>query len=154
VTVPDLAADRLQRAGIRSTSVSGRKHSCSLSLSSAAIASSFRSARIIAYDLVLDLGVRRVRIQCKTGRRRNGAVCFPTRSTRANAKRVTWRTYAGEVDAFAVHCPETDRVYIVPIDEARAALGTLRVTPSRNGQEKGVRWATDYELTTLVERPA
>lgn len=44
------------------------------------------------------------------------------------------------------YCPDTDRIYAVPVADAANTLGTLRVDPPRNGQAKGVRWAVDYEL--------
>jgi PD-(D/E)XK endonuclease len=80
------------------------------------------------YDLVLELGNDLARVQCKTGRLRNGAVRFRTSSSyahHANPKH-TSRDYIGEVDYFAVYCPETSGVYLIPIDQLptrhRAAL--------------------------------
>ena len=48
----------------------------------------------------------------------------------------------------AVYSPELDQVFLVPVDEAPARGGHLRLTPTRNGQAKGVRWARDYVLGT------
>jgi len=56
------------------------------------------------------------------------------------------RDYRGEVDIIAVYSPELDQVFLVPVDEAPARGGHLRLTPTRNGQAKGVRWARDYLL--------
>lgn len=98
------------------------------------------------YDLVLDLGTRFLRVQCKTGRLRNGAVHFSAQSVRSNTKGSVRRPYHGEIDPFAVYCPETGRIYAVPVEDATATFGTLRVDPPANGQAKGVRWAADYEL--------
>jgi hypothetical protein len=98
------------------------------------------------YDLALDTGDALVRVQCKTGRLRNGAVCFKTASTRANTLRAFTRAYDGEADLFLVYCPETERVYAVSVDEAASSEGKLRVAPAANGQAKGIRWAADHEL--------
>jgi hypothetical protein len=98
------------------------------------------------YDLAIDTGRRFLRVQCKTGRLRNGRICFRTASTRANTLRAFTRAYDGEIDLFLVYCPETDRVYAVDIEEAAASQGTLRVSPTANGQARGVRWAADHEL--------
>ena len=38
----------------------------------------------MAYDLVLDLGAEFLRVQCKTGRLRDGAIVFNARSCRSN----------------------------------------------------------------------
>jgi len=98
------------------------------------------------YDLVLDMDGKFLRAQCKTGRLRNGVIKYSTRSTRVNTRETFWRDYVGEVELFLVYCPETDRIYAVPVDEAPVAEGYLRVDPTRNGQERLIRWARDYEL--------
>lgn len=98
------------------------------------------------YDLVVDLGDRFARLQCKTGRLRNGCVLFSARSVRSSMTKTATRTYAGEVDFFAVYCPETDDVYVVPLEDAARASGCLRVEPTANNQSRNVRWARDYAL--------
>lgn len=98
------------------------------------------------YDLVLDLSGKFVRAQCKTGRLRNGVVAFRTVSIRSNTRRNFTRGYSGEADLFLVYCPETGRIYAVPVDEAPAGHGYLRVEPTQNGQESGIHWAHEYEL--------
>jgi hypothetical protein len=50
------------------------------------------------------------------------------------------------IDLFLVHCPDTDRVYALDVEEAAASQARLRVEPTANGQAKGVRWAADHEL--------
>jgi hypothetical protein len=98
------------------------------------------------YDLVVDLDGNFVRAQCKKGRLRNGVVRFAVRSTRINSRGVFSRGYSGEVEIFLVHCPETDRIYAVPVDDVPLTEGWLRVDATENGQARGVRWARDYEL--------
>ena len=98
------------------------------------------------YDLVLDLGDRFVRVQCKTARLVGGCVKFNCQSVRSNTKRALCRDYRGEADLFIAYCPENDRVYAVPVDEASRTQVNLRLDPPANNQEVGVRWATDYEL--------
>jgi hypothetical protein len=102
------------------------------------------------YDLVIDLGGRFLRVQCKTGRLRNGAIVFSTRSCRSNRNRTYVRSYTGdEADVFLVYCPETDRIYAVPVgDRGVLKAASLRVTAPANGQVKGIRWAADHELPT------
>lgn len=92
------------------------------------------------------MGGQFLRAQCQTGRLRAGCVVFNTVSVRANTGKVFTRGYIGEAELFLVFCPETDQIYAVPVDEAPAAVGMLRVEPTRDGQKKGIRWARDYEL--------
>ncbi len=56
------------------------------------------------------------------------------------------RDYRGSVDVFGVHCPETDGVYLVPVDAVGRNVGFLRVDPTKNGQSAGIRWASDYAI--------
>lgn len=55
--------------------------------------------------------------------------------------------YAGQIDAFAVYCPEVKRAFLVPIGELTSPnYGYLRVEAPPNGQIRNIRWATDYEI--------
>jgi hypothetical protein len=58
------------------------------------------------------------------------------------------RTYhEHEIDYFGVYCPDTDGVYLVPMEDVGPHTSAyLRVEPARNNQTKGVRWAVDYEV--------
>jgi hypothetical protein len=100
-------------------------------------------------DLVADLGDGLVRVQCKTGRLRNGSIKFSVCSTYGHHRnpQSARRSYQGQVDYFAVYCPETGGVYVVPIDglPSRSAAN-LRVDATRNSQRTGVRFAADYEI--------
>ena len=98
------------------------------------------------YDLVIDLGDRFLRAQCKTGRLRRGAVKFNAQSIRSSVTGTYRRGYEGEIELFLVHCPDTEAIYAVPVEDATRSQGSLRVVPAANGQSKGVRWARDYEL--------
>src|SRR4051794_5884579 len=62
------------------------------------------------YDLVLDVDGEFIRVQCKTGRLRNGVVIFPTRSIRTNTREILKRCYFGEVELFLVYCPDNRRI--------------------------------------------
>ena len=101
------------------------------------------------YDLAIDDGQRLARVQCKTGRLRDGAVRFKACSSYAHHRSATVRSrpYGGAVEFFAIYCPETGRVYLVPISDLEIRhQGALRVTPPRNGQQRGVRQARGYEI--------
>ena len=99
------------------------------------------------YDLALDHGGRFVRIQCKTGWLRDGCIEFKT--CVADLRRPLGDGgYHGQIEAFAVYCPQTGSAYLVPINDVPGpTMARLRLDPTRNGQIRGVRWARDYELT-------
>jgi hypothetical protein len=101
------------------------------------------------YDLVLDQGDEFLRVQCKTGRLRAGRIVFSTKSVRSNTKQVLARSYDGEIDYFAVYCPETNSVYLVAAAGIARGYCALRVEPTANGQSKRINWAADHELSTL-----
>jgi hypothetical protein len=96
------------------------------------------------YDLAVDQDGELRRVQCKTGRLVRGAVVFAT--TRYTGRK--HRTYQEhEIDYFGVYCPDTDAVYLVPIEDVGPHTSAyLRVEPARNNQTKGVRWAVDYQV--------
>ena len=103
------------------------------------------------YDLVLDEGDRFIKVQCKTGRLKNGVVLFPTCSTtyhfpKNQPSTFYQRDYAKDADLFGVYCPDNDSVYLVPVAEVGKRAASLRLEPSRNGQAKRIRWAKDYYL--------
>lgn len=104
-------------------------------------------------DLILERDGELTRIQCKTGRLRDGTVRFAVCSVYGHHPnpKVRFRTYEGEIDAFAVYCPDTASVYLIPIAEIRTKRACwLRVDPPRNNQLTGVRWARDYEVGTVA----
>ena len=100
-------------------------------------------------DFVIDDGTRLARVQCKTGRLRNGVVQFKTCSSYAhhsNPASVA-RDYLGQIEYFAVYCPKTGGIYLIPIEDIPLKwAGCLRVTEARNGQKLRIRYAKDYEI--------
>lgn len=76
------------------------------------------------YDLIVDLGDRLLRAQCKTGTYSNGAVNFPTSSKSGGKVR---KNYVGQIDCFLVYCRDLDKVYKVDIGVAPKNSMTLRV---------------------------
>ena len=51
-----------------------------------------------------------------------------------------------EIDCYAIYSPESNRIYYLNVDEIPSDMVavTLRVEPTKNGQEKRVWWATDF----------
>ncbi len=107
-------------------------------------------AETTRYDLIADDGTRLSRIQCKTGRLRNGAVRFNSCSCHGHQRgpEQVRRPYEGEIDCFAVFCPETTGVYLVPVSLCGVHM-TLRVDEPRNNQRTGVRFARDFLIAEV-----
>ncbi|HKY51676.1 MAG TPA: group I intron-associated PD-(D/E)XK endonuclease [Candidatus Limnocylindria bacterium] len=99
------------------------------------------------YDLLIDNeDGSYTRVQCKTGRFRDGCIRFNAFSI--SGHNTTTKRYQGEVDAFGVYCPQIGETYLVPIAALSAAgtVGWLRVSAARNGQHRGIRLADRYRL--------
>ena len=98
------------------------------------------------YDLALDRSGALFRVQCKTGRLKNGAVTFNTCSSTAHHVSGTMKQYVGDIEAFGVYCPQTNNVYLVPIADVSHVkrMARLRVDPTKNGQAYNVRHAAIY----------
>jgi hypothetical protein len=106
------------------------------------------------YDLVFDLGHELLRVQCKVARRRGAVVDVKARSCRRVAGGgYVRRTYgAHEVDAVAAFCPDIDACYVIPIGSfPKSGCLYLRLSPSRNNQQIGLNWASDYELGAIAQ---
>lgn len=95
------------------------------------------------YDYVIDRGVGFERIQVKTGRIRKGSVVFSPTSSYAHRGRKA-KGYKGQIEMFAVYCPDNDKVYLAPVGEFNTA-GCLRLYATKNNQNKGIKWANNFE---------
>jgi len=102
------------------------------------------------YDLVVDENGVFVRIQCKTARLLNdGTVLqFETRSTGYDG--LHKRNYRGQIEFFGVYSPDLDKVYLVPVDAVGIGGAHLRLKPPANRQKKGVRYASEFEMTKMI----
>lgn len=101
------------------------------------------------YDLIIEDAERQLwRIQCKSAWiDENGTVLrFDTANHNVTGKKRDWRHYRGQCDYFAVYCEQLNKVYLISVDQVGATRANLRLAPTKNNQEKNVRWAKDYEL--------
>ena len=105
------------------------------------------------YDLVLGVGGRLLRVQCKWGRCNGETIAVPLASSYHSPTRGYMRRLysAEEIDAIAVYCEETRRCYLLPIERV-VGVGrlTLRLTPARNNQRAALNFAADYEFPGAV----
>jgi PD-(D/E)XK endonuclease len=104
------------------------------------------------YDLVVDTGEEFLRIQCKTGRLRKGAIIFNANSQDSRNPRGRGISYRGQVEMFGIWCPDNDKVYLVPVADVGELRGWLRIEPTKNGQSKNIRMAQQYELAPTSRR--
>jgi PD-(D/E)XK endonuclease len=101
-------------------------------------------------DLVVERNGLLLRVQCKSARMDgDDVVYFRTCSNTANIP----RTYDGEIDVFGVYAPVIHKVFLVPAEALPSRICHLRLGPTRNGQQKGIRFAADFEVRPLCSLP-
>lgn len=89
------------------------------------------------YDLVLGVGGRLLRVQCKWAARQDDVIYVRLkRSRHSPTKGYVVSTYRkDEIDAFGIYCGDLKRCYLVPIDPVEGAQAiTLRLSRARNNQ--------------------
>ena len=103
------------------------------------------------YDLIFDLRPRLVRVQCKWAVRQGDVIVVRCYSSRRTRDGMVKRSYtADEIDAIAAYCADLGRCYFVPVDRLfRATEISLRVSPTRNHQRRGIVWADDFGFESL-----
>ncbi|WP_110811810.1 group I intron-associated PD-(D/E)XK endonuclease [Mycolicibacterium mucogenicum] len=96
------------------------------------------------FDLVAYADGEFYRLQVKYRSARAGGISVNFRSTWADRNGThTTRTDKESIDVVCIYCPETDECYYVyPAAHNRSV--TLRVTPSKNGQQSGVLAASMF----------
>jgi hypothetical protein len=104
----------------------------------------------LPFDLIAVMpdftSLRRIQVKYRKIARR-GCIELNFRSNYYDAKKIYSQPVdLGEIDCYAVFSPETDEIYYLNVDEIpqdMVAL-TLRIEPTKNGQEKRVWWAKDF----------
>jgi prevent-host-death family protein len=109
------------------------------------------------YGLILDLGPRLLRVQCKWANLAGAVVTARARGCWHSPRRGYVRSnYAAhEVDAIGLYCADLERCYLVPIEVlAGQSMVHLRLEPTANGQKACLHWAADYEFVGAVAQMA
>jgi hypothetical protein len=88
----------------------------------------------------------------KSGRLSEGAIFFKAASQHYHRGGTT-RDYRGDADLFAVYTHELRQVHLVPVEEVGTTSASLRLSPARNNQERGIRYASDYLLWDFCSSP-
>ena len=105
------------------------------------------------YDLVLGIGGRLLRVQCKSASRKGEVIEVRLKSSYHSPTRgyVTSTYDSSEVDAVAVYCEEAACCYLLPIELAAGrVMLSLRLSPARNNQRAALNLAAQYEFPGAV----
>lgn len=95
------------------------------------------------YDLIFENDGIFYRVQCKTGRFRDGRVIFNTVSHHPrDYTKVS--SYVGDVDYFGVYC--NDKVYLIPIEFHAQGEIRLMLNRPKNNQRKKIKMAKWFEI--------
>jgi hypothetical protein len=87
-----------------------------------------------------------IRIQCKTARLSKDKSSLNFNTSNITGGRGARKSYRGDVEFFGVYSPDTNKVYLIPVDVVPEGWATLRLKKPKNNQEKKIIWAADYEL--------
>ena len=108
------------------------------------------------YDLIVEIDNKLYRVQVKTTTsiKDAAAMVFSTKTT--NYVKGNWSSNKytkEEIDMFFLYCQENNwcGLYFGDEDGTFKQELTLRLIPSKNGQTKGIRFATDYEFNQQLE---
>jgi PD-(D/E)XK endonuclease len=100
------------------------------------------------FDLVLLRDEKVERVQVKYATSENGVIRVECRSrSLTNGKILRTKHYTADmIEWLAVYDRTTDRCFYLPADELGAgrSVVSLRLSPTRNGQSVGIRYAEDY----------
>ena len=97
------------------------------------------------YDMLVDIGDKIIKVQVKTCHEENDGdvLIFNLTSMTHNQQGYTVRLYnEKKVDYFMTE--HNGQCYLVPFNECETKQKRLRLTPTKNGQVKGITFAKDY----------
>jgi prevent-host-death family protein len=105
-------------------------------------------------DLVLGIGGRLLRVQCKWANSKDGVIVVHLASSRRGPNGYIRRNYSPtEVDAIGVYCGDLDRCFLVPIGVIAGQWAMqLRLIPPRNGQRAALHFADEYDLGAVAQQ--
>ncbi len=97
------------------------------------------------YDLVIDDNGKFIRIQCKTGRMKNGCVQFATCSIYKIKGRLFKNSYTqNEIDCIMIYCPKNEKFYFIDVKEIPKFEMNLRLDEPKR-KSPNISWAINYE---------
>jgi prevent-host-death family protein len=105
------------------------------------------------YDLVLGIGDKLLRVQCKWAKRKGDVVLVNLSTSRRGPNGYIRGSYSAvEVDAIGAYCEELESCFLIPIGEVDGQCAVqLRLAPARNGQRAALNWADKYRLGAVAQ---
>jgi prevent-host-death family protein len=105
------------------------------------------------YDLVLGVGGRLLRVQCKWASLKEGVVSIRLSTSRRGADGYVRSRYsAEEIDAVGAYCEDVNECFLIPIEVAAGKSSMrLRFGPARNGQRAALHFAERYRLGAVAQ---
>lgn len=102
------------------------------------------------YDIAVDIAGKLLKVQVKTGLLQKGCVLFPLRHFSGH-NRQSKKYQRGEIDLFAVYCPENNKIYLAHA-ETEMHQGRFRVEDTKNNQQRNIRWSDEFEFDVFLEK--
>jgi hypothetical protein len=104
------------------------------------------------YDFILDTGDELLKVQVKTCNttRKEGAINFCTASSHYVSGKHTHTNYKSDkIDYFCTYYD--NQCYLIPIEDCGSREKSLFLTTPKNGQVKGICFASSYEADKTLE---
>lgn len=103
------------------------------------------------YDFVVDVNGKFIRVQNKTSKSNDDGASFffNCRSCHRKEGKIIHHQYTNEeIEYFATTF--NGRCYLIPVEECGADK-KLRILPTKNGQTKGILFAKDFYLESVIK---
>lgn len=103
------------------------------------------------YDFIADINHKLYKIQVKTGTlKENSYIEFATSTSHTNTQGTLNIPYSeNDVDFFATMYE--GQCYLIPYKVCGKRAQRLRLIPTKNGQTKGITFAKDYIIDTILQ---
>lgn len=104
------------------------------------------------YDFIVDINSQLMRIQVKTCRifEEEGYIDFATSSSHTNTQGTINHSYSDkEIDYFATFY--NNQCYVISVNECGARNQRLRITPPKNGNQRGSKMLENYTIEKFLE---
>jgi prevent-host-death family protein len=105
------------------------------------------------YDLVLGIGGRLLRVQCKWARKKGDVISVSLSTSRRGPDGYVRGHYSSaDVDAIGAYCEELRSCFLIPIEAVADQWAVqLRLAPARNGQRAALHFADQYRLGAVAQ---
>lgn len=103
------------------------------------------------YDFIVDINGKLIRLQVKSSQNKdNSYIEFATSSSHTNTNTTINHSYTNqEIDYFATYYE--NQCYVISVDECGSRAQRLRISPPKNGNQRGSKFLKDYTLEKFLE---